>query len=212
MRARRGHQQGALGGGLALDVGEVGVGRALFQQAQGLVGRERGVAGEVRGQLQQVIGGQYLEAAGQAGFLGVLPGYHQGAPERAGGQCRRQYALDRPQGAGEGQLTQALHVFQGAGWQLAAGGEHAEGDGQVEAAAVLGEVGRRQIEGDAAGRKVEAAVLDRAAYAVLAFLHGGFRQAHQGQGRQAVGEMRLDGHGRGLNADLRAAVDDGQGH
>ncbi|MCY1286997.1 hypothetical protein D9M70_359800 [compost metagenome] len=45
VRAGRGHQQAALGGDLALHLGEVGVGRPLLQQALGLVGRERRMAG-----------------------------------------------------------------------------------------------------------------------------------------------------------------------
>ncbi|MCY1287933.1 hypothetical protein D9M70_369490 [compost metagenome] len=212
MAAGGSHQQGAFGGHLALDIGEVGVGRAIFHQALGLVGGKRRMAGEVRGQLQQVPGCQDLEAAGEAGFLGVLPGHHQGAAGGAGGQCGGQYALHGAQGAGERQFAQALHLFQGVGRQLAAGGEHAKGDGEIEAATVFRQVGRGEVEGDAAGREVEAAVLDRAAHAVLAFLHRGFRKAYQGEGRQAVGEVGFDGHGRGFDADLRATVDDGQGH
>ncbi|MCY1286998.1 hypothetical protein D9M70_359810 [compost metagenome] len=164
------------------------------------------------GQLQQVAGREDLQAAGQAGFFGVFPGHHQGAPGGARRQCGGQHALHGAQRAGEGQLAQAFDPFQGRGRQLAAGGEYPKGDGEVEAAAILGQVGGGQVEGDAARREVEAAVLDGAADAVLALFDGGFRQPHQGQGRQAVGEVRLDRHRRGFDADLRATVDYGQGH
>ncbi|MNQ75981.1 hypothetical protein D3C85_907970 [compost metagenome] len=212
MGAGRRHQQGALGGGLALDVGEVGVGRSLLHQALGLVGHERRMAGEVGGQFQQVPDRQYLQATGQAGFLGIFPGHHQGTPGGACRQCGREHALHGAQRAGEGQLAQAFDLLQGCSRQLAAGGEDAEGDGQVEAPAILRQIGGGQIEGDASWREVEAAVLDGATDSVLALFNGGFRQAHQGQGRQAVGEVRLDRHGRGFDANLRATVDYGQGH
>ena len=207
-----GNQQRALGGGLALHLGQVRIGSGLAQQAAGLVGRDGGLAAEVGGQLQQVFDGDHRQPRGQAGFLGIGLGHHQGAPGRAGRQGGRQHALDRSHGAGQGQFAEALQLFQRRAGHLAAGGKDTQGDGQVEAPAVLRQVGRGQVQGDASGREVEGRVEDGAAHPVLAFLDGRLRQADQRQGGQAVGQVRLDGDGGCLDADLGAAVDYGQGH
>lgn len=77
---------------------------------------------------------------------------------------------------------------------------------------ILGQVGGRQVEGDTAGRVLQRAVEDGAAHAVLAFLDGGFRQAHQGKRWKTIGHMHFDGNGGGFYANLGTAVDDGEGH
>lgn len=142
-----GHQQGALGGHLALYFGEVRVGVGAVRQAGGGIGFEGRLPGEVRGQFQQVADGDHPQAAGEAGFFGIVLRHHQGAPCRAGGKGSGEDALDRAQRAGEGQLTEAFHLGQAGDRHLAAGGEDAEGHGQVETPAVLGQVGRRQVQG-----------------------------------------------------------------
>lgn len=134
---RRRHQQGALGRHLALHLDQVGVGGRLVGQAGGNEGFEGRLPVQVRGQLQQVADGDHPQATGEAGFLGVLPWHHQGASGGAGGERGRQHALDRTHGAGEGQLAQALEHLQAGGRHLAAGGEDAERDGEVEATSVL---------------------------------------------------------------------------
>ncbi|CAH0279446.1 hypothetical protein SRABI70_03719 [Pseudomonas sp. Bi70] len=127
-----------------------------------------------------------------------------------GSQCGGQHALDGAYGAGQGELAEAFEWDQGISRYLGAGSQNAKGDRQVEAAAVLWQVGRCQIQGDTARREVEGAVEDGAAHAILGFLDRGFRQPDQRQGGQAVGQVRLDGHTGGIYADLGAAMDDGQ--
>lgn len=73
-------------------------------------------------------------------------------------------------------------------------------------------VGRREIDGDALGRKCEAAVLDRGAHAVTRLLDLGFRQAYEREGGQAVGQMHLDGDFRRGETGEGAAAEDGEGH
>ena len=80
VRAGGGHQQGALGGGLALDLGQVWIREGRAEQAAGLVGQQRGLAGEVSGDLQQVVHGEHRQPAGQAGLFGIFLRYHQNAP------------------------------------------------------------------------------------------------------------------------------------
>ncbi|MNC93805.1 hypothetical protein D3C83_105160 [compost metagenome] len=59
---------------------------------------------------------------------------------------------------------------------LPRGSEDAECDGQIEASAVLGQVGGREVDGDPAQGKFEIVVQDGAANAFLALAHRGFRQ------------------------------------
>ncbi|MCY1219213.1 hypothetical protein D9M72_311770 [compost metagenome] len=92
------------------------------------------------------------------------------------------------------------------GRDLAAGGQDAERDGQVEAAGFLGQVGRGQVDGDAAVGKLVAAVEDGGAYALAAFAHAGVGQADDGEGRQAVGKVGLDPHRRRGDAGQRPAA------
>ncbi|MND81551.1 hypothetical protein D3C80_733530 [compost metagenome] len=212
MRTGGSHQQGAFCRQLALDFTEVRVRLADQQQAIGLVGLDGFLAIEVRNQLQQVLHCKHFQPRGQAGFLGIFPGHHQGAASIACGQGGGQYALHRTHAAGECQLAQAFDIQQRCGGYLPAGGEDAQGNGQIEAAAVFRQVRRGQIEGNAACGEFEAGVEHGAAYPVLAFLDRGFRQANQGQRRQAIGQVCLDRDGRGHHADLGAAVDDGEGH
>ena len=79
-------------------------------------------------------------------------------------------------------------------------GEDAERDGQIEAPAFLGQIGGSEIDGDAARGKIELAVLQRGAHAILAFFDFGFRQTHDGEVGQAVGEMHLDGDQSGFHS------------
>ena len=55
---------------------------------------------------------------------------------------------------------------------LSRGGQYAYGEGQVKAAALLAQVGRGQVDGQVGHGKLEAIVLHRRGYAVLALLDG----------------------------------------
>lgn len=205
-------QQGTLGGKLALHLVEVGVGLAVQDQAVGLVGFEGLLAVEVRDQFQQVVYGVHHQARSQAGLLGILPWHHQGAPGFAGGKGGRQHALHAAHRPRQRQLAQAFHCVQRGDRHLPVGGQDAQGYGQVEASAILGQVGGGEVEGDAPRGELQAGVEDGAAHTVLAFLYRGFGQADQGQVGQAVGQVRFDGDRRGQYAHLGAAVDKGEGH
>lgn len=93
VRARRSHQQGPLGRDLALYLAEVGIWPALAEQTIGRIRRQGHLAIEVRYQGLEVVDCIYHQAAGQAGFFGVLARHHQGAPGLARRQGRRQYPL-----------------------------------------------------------------------------------------------------------------------
>lgn len=147
MAAGGGHQQGAFGGDLALHLGKVRIRRGMTQQAPSLVGGQWRLAVQVCDQLQQVSDRQHRQPGGQAGFFGVFLGHHQGTARLPGSQCSGQHALDGAYGAGQGELAEAFEWDQGISRYLGAGSQNAKGDRQVEAAAVLWQVGRCQIQG-----------------------------------------------------------------
>ena len=85
------------------------------------------------------------------GFCRVLRRHKQpGLPIRLGAQCDRQDALDRTDGAGERQFADDEEVLQLFGEHLLARGDHADGDWEIEAGALLFDVRRRQVDGHAA--------------------------------------------------------------
>lgn len=151
--AGRGDQQGALGSQLTLDFAEVGVGRVVERQALGRAWRDRCLPIEMSHRFQQVVHRNHRQARGQAGFLGVGPGHQQAVPGIACRQRGRQYTTYRAHGAGQGQFPEAFDVVQRLCRQLPARGEDAQGDRQVEAPAIFGQVSGCQVEGDASGGK-----------------------------------------------------------
>ncbi len=181
----------------------------MQDQPVGRVRRQRHLAGQVGNQLQQVPHRIHHQPAGQAGFLGILPWNHQRAARLACRQGRRQHALHRPQFARQRQFAQALDLCKAGRWHLAVGGQYAQGNGQVVAPAVLGQVGGGQVLGYAPLWIVQPGVDDGTAYPVLAFLDRGFWQANQGEMRQAVGQVGFDADRGCLHTHLGAAVDDG---
>ena len=105
----------------------------------------------------------------QRRFLRAALGQHQSAwrVRNIGGRPRQcqahgQRTPHRPQIAAERQLTGKLVALELLCIDLSAGRQDAQRDGQVKAARVFGQVGRRQIDGDAlVGREFKSAVLDR---------------------------------------------------
>jgi hypothetical protein len=125
---------------------------------------------------------------------------------------QRQRAAYRPQFAGEGQFPGELVAVQLVGGDLAGGGEDAQGDREVEAAAFLWQVGRRQVDCDTPLGKLELPGLQCGAHAVPGFADFCVGQADQCEGGQAVGQMHLDGDLRGQQTDEGAACHKGYTH
>src|SRR6266404_8479840 len=88
-----------------------------------------------------------------------------------------QDAFDGTDGSGEGEFTDHGEVVELVGLDLFAGGEHADGDGEVEAGAFLFDVGGGEIDGGAAHGELEAGIGEGGGDAVLGFAHGGVGQA-----------------------------------
>jgi len=126
-----------------------------------------------------------------------------GMQSQAHGQC----ATDRPQLPGERQLAGEFMAAQPAGVHLAAGGQDADRDRQVETAGVLGQVGRRQVDGDfLVVREFQAGVEDGRAHALPGFLDLDVCEPHQGEAGQTVGQMHLDSNCRRLQPQQGPAL------
>ncbi len=145
---------------------------------------------------QQVAGRQNVTLAGQGRLLGIAMRNQQTPLILPGRQHSRQYTLERPQCTIKGQFAQKFAIGKTLHRDLSRGCQNAQSDGQIEPTSLLGKIGRRKINGDSAGRKLEAGVQESAPNALLAFSDTGFRQAHDRERRQTAGKMDLDGNGR----------------
>jgi hypothetical protein len=116
----------------------------------------------------------------------------QGASENSG---------NLPKAAIEGQLTDAFQSIEGGGRQLPTGTEDAEGNGEIEAPSLFGEIRGREIDDNAPRWELEAAVLDGCSHPVTRLAHGRLGQADDGKGRQTGAEIAFYQHLRRTNAD-----------
>ena len=94
---------------------------------------------------------------------------------RGMGRCREQ-AAHGPQFPGQRQFAVELRALEPGGLQLARGGEDSKRDREVVATAFLGQVRRREVDRQPAGRKLELALGKRRAHAIPALSHRGFRE------------------------------------
>jgi len=199
--ARRRHFEHALGALLALDLGKVGIARAilgdqrlrraeLLLAAQVVDQGEQRRRGDDRRPLTSIGGICGVEAAPR-GLAAAYRGADHAAPCRAGGDCRRQHAGNAAERAVERQLAQHDVARDGFARHHAHGREKAEGDRQVVVAALLGEVGRREVDGDALRRQGKAEGAESSAHALAAFAHRLVCQADHDEGKLARRHQHL---------------------
>src|SRR5450759_1021606 len=112
----------------------------------------------------------------------------------------RQNPMDGPQRSFERELTEE-HVAVERGFELARRLEDADGHGEIEERAFLAKIGRREVHRDTVRRKVEAGISDGALDALASLLDSCVRESHDRKNRQAVGDVDLDLHGMGRQAD-----------
>jgi len=186
-----GDLQRPLGGFLALDVGEVGVVRVIRRQLRLRPGQQLRSL-EVVDQRQQVGRRQHGEVAGPRRLATLGGRADQAALAGIGVNGRRQHARHRGKPAVQRQLAQGHIAVHLVGRQRPHGGQHAQGDRQVEMAAFLDQVGRRQVDGDALGRQRQAQGVERGAHPLAAFSHRLVGQPDHGKGRQAGSQLHLD--------------------
>jgi hypothetical protein len=132
---------------------------------------------------------RYQEAPGRT--VKRVQRIHRGndqAPAAAGvivmqRQCCAQTAPGGAQFAIQAELTEIFELVAGPGRQLPGRTQNADGNGQVEAGAFLGQLGGRQIDNDSALGEVESAVLNGGFHPVPGLPDCRFRQPHQGEPR-----------------------------
>ena len=111
-----------------------------------------------------------------------------------------QHAFARAHRAGQREFADDDKVVELVGFDLFAGGQHADGDGQIEARPFLFHVGGREIDGRAAHRKFEAGIGQRGRDAVARFLHRRVRQTDDDDEGVAPAGVDLDFDRKGFNA------------
>lgn len=170
------------------------------------------LAAQVGADLEQAVRRQHVDRAGQTCLVGIGPRQDHPAAVATGTERRGQRAVYAAQLASQGQLADELQSGDSIGRHLAAGDQDAQRDRQVKARAVLGQVGRCQVDRDAPLRHLELGAEQGRPHAVLGLAHRGLGQADDRHPRQAAGQMHLDLDRRRLHAALGAAVDEGDGH
>lgn len=207
--ASRGNLECPFGMHLAFDFGHVGVRRQRLLRASG-VRREQAFAAHVGTYLEKRPRGQNASFARQCSFCRILRRDHKSAA--ADSQRHRKCPAHRTKLTGQRQLAGEFVVLQCLGRELAARGKDSECNRQVEPARILGQVGRRKIDGDAARGKLEMGVVQRCADTILGFANFGVRQPDDGERGQSRAEMNLDGDFRCADPDKRAAPHNGERH
>ena len=180
-----GDLQGALGVLLAAHLGKVFLRRAAGREQGGGIDRaevDGTLAGEEIDHLAEATGAVNRQAIDQRPFTGVLLRHDEAVDlPGAGGDGDRQYAAHRLDPAVEGELAHEQVAFAWQGIDDAGGEEQADRHGEVEGGAVFADIGRGEIDGDAAGGEGVAGVFDRRLDAILALLDRPVRQADGGE-------------------------------
>jgi hypothetical protein len=114
--------------------------------------------------LTELLGAVDLDAGDEAG-LGDVVGRHDDAPDTGPGrrQHHRQHAADRADLPVEAEFPDERGAADGAQVEPPGGTQHHDRDGEVEARAVLGQIGREQVDGDSAVGPLLVGVDDRGA-------------------------------------------------
>ena len=175
-------------------------------------GAGEALADELRMHLPEMARGEQARAGRERRLVCVVGRKHEDVARVAGVQRRGERAAGTAQRAVERKLADELVLVEPVVAELPGRGEDADRDRKVVAAPVLGKVGGREVDGDAAPRELEPGVDDRAAHAVLALAYGGFRQTDDRELGQPAGDVDLDLYRRRLDTDAGAAHDGRERH
>ncbi len=208
------HLQGALGGGLAPDVGKVGLVRRTCAHERGYVGSGRGngiFAQQVTAHFEQSAGAADLQSFDHRG-LGDIGVRNQDTAEsgRTGGESHGKGTAHGAQISLEPDLAQHHVLLEAVFGQLAAGHQNAERDGKIESRAVFTNVGRGKVDRDAAERETKAGVHQRRTDPFPALFYRAMGKADCRERGQSVGNVHLDIHRIGVDAEDRGRTDSGQ--
>jgi hypothetical protein len=137
---------------------------------------------------------------------------HECAARGASGQRHGERAAHRAQLAGERELAGEFLPGERVGIELAACGQDAERNRQVETAGVLRQLSGREVDRDAPRRELEVRVVERGAHAVARLPHFRIRQSDDVESRQPRSEVDFHAHLGRVDSGERAARHRGDGH
>ncbi len=194
------HFEGAFCGFLALDVGEVQPETSGFQDLR-LWPREHLRALEMIGKLNERRRRNDLHVgAGPRRFRPARGRTHQAVAARVGAYGGWQDPGDRRDRAVQPQFTQDGKSGQAIVWNGADRGHQAERDRQVVVTALLGQVGRCQIDGDTPCRQRQARSRQSRADTLAGLGDRLVGQSDDGESRQTSRDLDLDIDGPYLDA------------
>ncbi len=205
MSARGRDFQRALGVGLAAHVAEVDVvGRRVREELIRIGDARPGdrmlVVEERRG-LREGADRVHGEGLEERGLRGVAGGEEAAVePRVARAERHRQdpaHGMDR---AVQRELPHHEKSRQAIGLDRARRRQEPERDRQVEADALLPQIGRGEVDGDALEREREAGVADGRTHALPALPQRGIRQPHRGECRQPLADVDLHADQRRIDA------------
>lgn len=170
--ARGGDFERALGLRLAFHFAEIRVDMRSSARRR-LEARQLRLAAQMRHHLQQRSRRKNVRALGKRSLGRIALGHHERTPGGPRLQCHGKRAAHRAQLARERKLTYEFMRCERLGRDLTARRQYAERNRQIEAAGILGQIGRRKIDRDAARGKLELRVVERGAHAILGLAHLG---------------------------------------
>jgi hypothetical protein len=164
-------------------------------------GRDFDFAFEERSGFAQVLDGNDAQTFHDGRFSGVIGGDEEaGLAIGAGAKGDRQDAFDGTDGSGKGEFANHGKVVELVGLDLFAGGEDADGDGEIEAGAFFFDVGGSEVDGRAAHGEFEGGIADGGADAVLEFADGSIWKADDDDLGIAITGVDLDFNRIGFDA------------
>ena len=189
MPTRRRHHQGTLDRRLSANFCQVGNALpgtdAVCIRHAAFDARQTRTPGQVLADFQQPLGAAHLDipdAVGgssisppdptrQCGFGGIGQRQNETTPGARCAQGHGQRTAYRTQLTGERELASELGMRQHLARQLLRSHQNTQCYWQIEAPALLGQIGWRQIDGDAAGREIKAAGAERRAHPITRLAH-----------------------------------------
>jgi hypothetical protein len=202
------HLERPLGHLLPGHVAEVERRRRLRDRRRLGQGRQRGLPARPGHDLGDVADGVDGEPLHHRRLVAVGLGDHQGpGPGAPGRHGDGQHAADRPHLAGERELADELDPLERRRRQLAAGGQQADHDGDVEPGPVLAQVGRGEADHHPLAGERDPAVAHRRQHPDLGLGDRAGRQPDQEGPGQPVGGLDLDVDRQGLDAQDHRGAD-----
>ena len=169
-------------------------------------------ATEMVDQPQQIGRGQHLDLARPGRLAALGRRADQPEPARRGADRRWQHPGHRIERAIQGKLAQGGELRHVLARQHLHGGQYGERDGQVEMAAFLQQVGRRQVDQHALRRQSQAHGRQRGAHPLARFANRFVRQADHQERGQSGGNLYLHLHRHRLDAGEGEGLHAGDGH